>query len=57
MVNCHIPKREMPFTSVAVAFLFSIEGMLMCTIVRQFLTASGYIIALDNFAQETDFSL
>ena len=50
MVNGHIPKREMPFTPVAVAFLFAIEGMFVCAVVWQFLTAFGYIGALDNLA-------
>jgi hypothetical protein len=57
MVNRHIPKRKVAFTPVAVAFLFSVERMLMCSVVWQFLTAFGYILTLDNLAQETDFPL
>ena len=33
MIHRHIPKGEMSFTSIAVAFLFAIEGMLMCWVI------------------------
>ena len=55
MVNRHIPKREMPFTSVAVTFLFAVEGMLMGSVVWQFLTAFGYIRALNDLAEKAEF--